>query len=362
MEPRDLNRVFDALAPTAEQEQAVLDRLLQTERKGRPMKKLKKLTVVGVAAALMVISCAAAVVTGLDQRLLDYFGASPKQAELLLPGAVPVDVTAEDNGATLHVTQVLMDRHSLLILAEFTAPEGTVLDTKGDEFLTFDESKFALLDGAGNPVSDSLHNWALTIRSLDDGDPLDNHLTILFDLGLTAGFDPNWDAAFLHLSAVNLGWFDADHLEWVCLCSGDWSFDVPLPQTDIGKTCELNLPVGELDGAEIAAKEIYLSPMTLRITIEREIPAKSENMTEEDEQIYSRWMSAININRVSLTGRDGRSIPLRGNGGTISDQENVEIYRLEEITDLSQLQGGVLTLNIGYGSVDIPLDGLAPVE
>ena len=128
MEPRDLNRVFDALAPTPEQEQAVLDRLLQTERKVKPMKKLKKLTVAAVAAALMVISCAAAVVTGIDQRLLDYFGASPKQAELLLPGAVPVDVTAEDNGATLHVTQVLMDRYNVMIVADFTAPEGTVLD------------------------------------------------------------------------------------------------------------------------------------------------------------------------------------------------------------------------------------------
>ena len=132
MEQRDLNRMFDALAPTQEQEQAVLDRLLQTERKGNSMKKLKKLTVLGIAAALMVISCAAAVVTGLDQRLADYFGASPEQAELLLPGAVPVDVTVEDNGAALHVTQVLMDRYTIIFLADFTAPEGTVLDMKED--------------------------------------------------------------------------------------------------------------------------------------------------------------------------------------------------------------------------------------
>ena len=127
MEPRDLNRMFDALAPTADQEQAVLDRLLQTERKGRPIRKLKKLTVVAIAAALMVISCAAAVVTGLDQRLIDYFGAGPEQAELLAFGAVPVDVTVKDNGATLHVTQVLMDRYYIMFLADFTAPEGTVL-------------------------------------------------------------------------------------------------------------------------------------------------------------------------------------------------------------------------------------------
>lgn len=57
MERHELNRIFDALAPTPEQEQAVLNRLLQTERKGRPMKKLKKLTVVSIAAALMAVMC-----------------------------------------------------------------------------------------------------------------------------------------------------------------------------------------------------------------------------------------------------------------------------------------------------------------
>lgn len=60
MEPHELNRMFDALAPTQEQEQAVLDRLLQTERKVKPMKKLKKITVFAVAAALMLVSVAAA--------------------------------------------------------------------------------------------------------------------------------------------------------------------------------------------------------------------------------------------------------------------------------------------------------------
>lgn len=71
MEPRDLNRMFDALAPTREQEQAGLSRLLQTERKGRPMKKLKKLTVAGVAAALMVISVAAANPEGVQKLFND---------------------------------------------------------------------------------------------------------------------------------------------------------------------------------------------------------------------------------------------------------------------------------------------------
>lgn len=63
MDRHELNRVFDQLVPTEEQEKAVLDRLLQTERKVIPMKKMKKLTSIGIAAALvlLLITCAAAV-------------------------------------------------------------------------------------------------------------------------------------------------------------------------------------------------------------------------------------------------------------------------------------------------------------
>ena len=53
MEARDLNRMFNALAPTPEQEQAGLDRLLQTERKVFPVKKLKKFPINTTDAYLM---------------------------------------------------------------------------------------------------------------------------------------------------------------------------------------------------------------------------------------------------------------------------------------------------------------------
>ena len=56
----NLRRVFDQARPSPEQKEAMLRRLLEPERKGKPMKKLKKLTVFAVAAALMAISAAAA--------------------------------------------------------------------------------------------------------------------------------------------------------------------------------------------------------------------------------------------------------------------------------------------------------------
>ena len=124
----NLRRVFDRTRPSPEQKEAMLSRLLEPERKVVPMKKLKKLTVIGIAAALMVISCAAAVVTGLDQRLLDYFGAGEK-TELLAEGVVPVgERHTYDNGWTVEIVQLAADRYSLVALVQVTAPEGVRLD------------------------------------------------------------------------------------------------------------------------------------------------------------------------------------------------------------------------------------------
>lgn len=91
MTSHDLNRAFEAFAPTAEQEQAMLDRLLTEQKEVRPVNRIKKMTVVLVAAALMLMACAFTVVTGLDQRILSYFGGGEEQAQLVSGGVVEVE-------------------------------------------------------------------------------------------------------------------------------------------------------------------------------------------------------------------------------------------------------------------------------
>lgn len=362
MEPHELNRMFDQLSPTPEQEEAVLDRLLQPERKGSPMKKIKKLTAVALAATLMVCAAAAAVATGIDQRLAEYFGAGPEQVQLLAPGTLTVDITAEDNGAILQVSQILMDRYSVLMLADFTAPEGTVLnmgeDSKGS-YIGFGGSGTCFLDKDGAPI-DAAQSWSWSMDILDDGDSLDNHLTLLITANLSSGIQPDWNAAAFHMSAVNLLRFDRDERTMVPVYSGDWSCDVPLPQKEIGWSQSPNCVVGQLDGAEITLKEVYLSPMTLQVILERETAVNTENMSAEDEAIYGRWLSAVNIQRIALTTKDGQSISLEGGDGAIGDQEQWRTFQLTELTDPALFQGGTLSLRIGEQICTVPLDGLEP--
>lgn len=363
MEQRDLNRMFNALAPTPEQEQAVLDRLLQTERKVKPMRKLKKMTVIGIAAALMAISCAAAVVTGLDQRLIDYFGASPEQAELLVPGAVPVDVTVEDNGAALHVTQVLMDRYTIMLLADFTAPEGTVLDLgreADDIFCDFDSGSIGasvpdLLDQTGRPIPYSGWGWRIIV--LDDEDPLDHHLSLLFRLELEDGIQPDWEIGGISLHNSDLVRYNPEPTV-TTIYSGNWSCEVPVTWQDMGRSIQPNQIVGQLDGINITMTELYLSPMTLRLQLESEAPIPQQY----GGGIGNRWHQLANSDTITLTTRKGEVIPLTDLGGSLGDQDQVRSFRLEEISALEDLEGGTLNVSIEGGSVDIPLDGLTPAS
>ena len=60
MDPRELNQMFEQLAPTPEQMQRGLNRLLQEERKGYPVKRWKRAVLAVVVAALLVTVAAAA--------------------------------------------------------------------------------------------------------------------------------------------------------------------------------------------------------------------------------------------------------------------------------------------------------------
>ena len=396
MDRHELNQMFDKLAPGPGRERELLCRLLQDNaRRNRPMKKWKIAIVAAAAAALMVTAAAAAVVLPwIDQRILNQLSVDPENSEaaaqaeaLLLPGAMALDITKEDNGATLHATQILRDRDTVMILADFTAPEGTRLymgEPDPDGVFTF--KGFAngsgetadFLDESGISMEEdglvSGYGW----RPLDDDNPLDNRLSLIFTLipqmseSATA-----WDAASLRVPAVDLAYYDTEQERMVTVYSGNWSFETPLPQKDIGWTMQIDQEIGTLDGAVMTAGELYLSPMTFELRLSREggidfgAPIDEGN-AEENEAMYGRWLSiGNNVRKITLTTKDGEAIPLelRGGGGGIGFNEKVVVHRLSKVTDPAEFQGGTLTMEWDYtfnseesGTVTIPLDGLVPVQ
>lgn len=349
----NLHRVFDQVKPSRFQKEAMLARLLEPERKDKPMKKLSKLAVIGLAAALMLVTCAAAVVTGLDQRLLDYFGAGPKQAELLAPGAVPVDITVEDNGATFHISQMLRDKYSILMLADFTAPEGTKLDIgAGDApYVSFSMWSPELLDENGVPPT-QVHSISWKMEILEQ--PADNQLSLLYTVGMMDGIGEA--ARTLSLPNVDLMCLDTEKEDMVLLYAGDWSCEVPVPQ---GDTTGWSQSTGtELNFTDAVAYEkgVYLSPMSLEFTlgVESSLPIEEKNRIQ---------LAYFYPDSITLTDRTGQEIPLDpGGDGSGTPDESRWLYRLPEILDPARFQGGTLTLVLGGQTCAIPLDDLIPVK
>lgn len=395
MDRHELNQMFDKLAPGPGRERELLRRLLQDNaRRNRPMKKWKIAVMAAAAAALMVTAAAAAVVLPwIDQRMLGRLNVDPENSQevaqavdLLYPGAMAVDITREDNGAALHVTQILRDRDTIMILADFTAPEGTRLymgEPDPPDVSTFKgfangsgEAADFLDESGASMGKDGLvsgYGW----RPLDDDDPLDNRVSLMFTLTPQMGEDATaWDAASLRVPAVDLAYYDLEERREVTVYSGDWSFETPLPQKDIGWTMRVNQELGTLDGAVLTAEELYLSPMTFELRLNREggidfgAPIDEEN-AEENEAMYGRWLSiGNNVKRITLTTGDGEAIPLelRGGGSGIGLNDKLVTHRLSKITDPAKFQGGTLTLEWDFwnseesGSAIIRLDGLAPVQ
>lgn len=267
MEPHELNRMFDRLAPTAEQEQAVLDRLLQTERKVKPMKKLKKLTVLGIAAALMVISCTAAVVTGFDQRLAEHLGAeSEEDLELIAPAEVAVnECHTYENGWTVEISQVLADRLSLAVLVDVTAPEGTVLDKKDKISLGIVQ-----LDDQGEQIVSGI--LLGSIRQLEDDDPADNRMTVLWQVRKTKGEESvPYIGTSVELTPLAVCFQEGDRMIPAKFNEGDsdtwWSCTVKLPDADPGITYSMDQPL-TIGTVQVRLTGVYLSPLSLTVYVE----------------------------------------------------------------------------------------------
>jgi len=386
MDQHELNQMFDALRPDPRRERELLKNLLQDDaRRKKPMKNWKRVIVGLAATALLATAATAAVWSGLNQRFLDYLDVDPEDSEavaeaedLLLPGAMAVDITKEDNGAALRVTQVLRDRNTIMILADFTAPEGTSLylgepNTTGKwSFKGFDiesaDGAVAFLNTAGDWIGDGLvsgYGWSV----LEDDDPLDNHISMILTVRPETG-DPEFEKAVaFQASAENLSYYDWETKEIVLVYAGNWDFKVDLPQWDIGWTMWVDQVIGELDGAVITAGELYLSPLNFELALTRkgglDFGAASD---EAGDAAYSRWLSIGNNQQITLTTKDGEIIPLELCGGGIGFEEKVVAHRLFEITDPAKFQGGTLTIEWDFydcnesGSVTILLDDLAPVE
>lgn len=295
---RELERIFDQVRLSREEEEAMLERLLNEKRRTSPMKPVKKTVTVLVAAALLLMACAFTVATGLDQRFMAYFRGTEEDAQQVSGGVVGVEQSFQyENGWTVNIVQVLADRYSMAVLSEVIAPAGTVLDGEAYYF----ELGMELPPSARNQPASS--GWGYGPVILEDEDPGDNRLTFLQTkgarelgakdlLGQSVTLTPKW----LMESGgkkINVD-FSREEQEQSCT--------VALPEQDSGRTYTLNVPI-QVDGETMTLSELYLSPISAAFVLqgemeERVLEESDLSRIEEDASLHLADGTEVSVRRM----------------------------------------------------------------
>lgn len=343
MTSRDLNQIFEEFAPTGEQEQAMLDRLLTEQKEVRPVNRIKKMTVVLVAAALMLMACAFTVVTGLDQRILTYFDGGEEQAQLVSGGVVEAEKSFHyENGWTINIQQVLADRYSLAVLAEVVAPEGTVLDGENYYF------ELGMEVATQTQAQEGVGSWGYGPVILEQGDGQDNRLTFLCTRGPQQAEGQSLNGQSLTLTPMWLQESGGSKLR-VDFSEEDQSCTVQLPEKDSGRTYEVNAPI-QVGGEEMTLGELYLSPISMAFSLQGE--RDDSRMWGPTEMNYMEEGAVLHM-------ADGEAVVVRRVVSQTYDQNTGAAYcvfQTEEIVKPEDVVS-VTLLNQTFS-----LDGLTPVE
>ena len=373
MENRELKRVFDQVKLSPERQEAMLERLLSGERRRKTVKPMKKMVAVLVAAALMLMACAFTVATGLDQRILEFLGEDSDKIELLSPEMVEVNKTVSNNGADMTIKQLLVDRYSLLLLVEFTVPEGMELSQEDYTFLT---TYYQFVNDKGERL---MHfGYSSQWHMVEDQDPDDDKLEMICQIrsgssrvSADVGPDDEYETALnqqnitgIYFSATSfLPKMDGGQEEAYLadandvqksLYRGIWAFSIPVQVQDSGWQAE-NVDVPIVIGDNTAkVQNIYLSPMTIYVDI---VGVSREDYYREAEKTGSTPLEQPMV----LRDQDGNEIVVSGEfdmGQGDFIRETLALNRSpDKIIDPGKYVGGTLTL---FGQT-ISLDNLQPV-
>ncbi len=350
MDDRELRRVFDQVRLDPEREEAMLAHLLGEERMQLPMKLTRKAVAALLCAAALLAACAFTVASGLDQRILEYFGVKPGEEQLLAPGFAAVDMTsAADNGAEVHISQILFDRYHAVLLGELTAPKGTVLDRDDYHFIYGVEPYLA--DGR---LCEEFSGGVRELKILEDEDPKDEHMSFLLSLSLVPDeFYPER----LVVSLEDLGVPDDTKVvdgKVVRLIPpvvpGKWELEIPMEQDKAGWTAQVEKPL-TMGEVEVSVSELYLSPVGLVVRLENQEDRFFEFSDAYTSPSGSYWWESI-----TLADKDGKPVDLEMAAATDVRGYGIADLTLGEVSDPARFQGGTLSI-LGQ---TISLDGLSP--
>lgn len=346
MRQHEFRRVLDQVKPSRAQEDAMLRRLLsEAERTEQmPMKWTRKTAAVLLAAAVMLMACAFTVATGLDQRLMALFGAGEQEARLIEDGVVQVGQShTYENGWAVEVEQVLVDRYTLAVLMEVTAPEGTALQGDGYDLMIASDIQSEL-------EADGTDSWVSGSMVLPDNDPGDQHISILWHQGPTAYLQADTQPFLggeLTITPMSLEKNQAGAL--VDFSQEQHTFHVKLPDQDSGRQYQAGLPI-QVGEDSMTLQSLYFSPVSIAFTIQGE---------GNDSRIWGPVAFSEIESTTVLNLLDGQSASV---GRSVSQSYNPETGIGEFVFQLNQIADPDKVTSVTILGQSFSLEGLTPVR
>lgn len=350
---REYKNALDGLRFSEEAKARMAKRLMDTMERPeqapetrRRVRRLPRIAVIGVAAALAlgVGASATGVLKTAGEAFAGVFGPTA-DTEIIDKIGRPVGASDTDNGVTVTADAIIGDKYHYAVTYSIAKEDGTAFDIDLTDivgtnllpmgFADWDTSLMGYFGGA--------HGGSYFY----DADPADNAIQYVetreISDGEVRGHAVRAKFSDLCVYAEN----DAGELERRVIAEGDWSLKFNLDFED----ASVSLPAGqtfELNGMNAVIDEITLSPLALRVdyTVDSAVQwdenAQSGRQSEHDSAQMHKYFESVQI---LVNRKDGASIDLSNAGGSIGPEGGktvcqkgdifTEIIPIEEIASLT---------------------------
>lgn len=291
-----MNRISEILEPTEEQKERMFSNILNKHEKQSikkrgfaPTKRLRPgLVAVVMVLCLITTTAIAAVYGGLDVEFLNFLNPlSNEQTEYLANGAYIVDKQVKNKNGILDIKQVIGDSNVTLILMDFTAPKGTILNKPHYSFKDIDFDFGNGFAGYG-------------IISLKDENIEDNKISMVMRLKTNESLI----GQKLHLELTDLNSFDTIPGEPTIATSGKWKTSFRLNFKNYSNDHQVDKEIKMFD-YDATINTISISPISVALKLEspftKEISKASGNWEELGPDVFS------DIYPITINYKDGTS-------------------------------------------------------
>lgn len=275
LDKKVVNKISEILEPTEEQKEQMFNNILdkykdenENKRGFTPLKGLRPgLVAVMVAFCLITTTAFAASYLGLDIKFLDFLNpSSNEQAQHLAKGAYVIDKQVKNKNGTLEFKQVIGDSNMALILVDFIAPEGTVLNKPHYSF------KDIYTDILGNHEF-----YSYGFISLEDEDINDNKITMVLRMISRDSFM----GKKIHLKLTDLQGADTIPGEFTTAVPGVWGTRFNLDFEDNSTNYQVDKVIKMFD-YDASIDNISISPISVVLKLK-------SPFTEEIVEAAGNW-------------------------------------------------------------------------